>query len=279
MLKVAKTSLLAVAVMATSVVASDILVTVNGKNVTKQDAEQFVSQSAPNAHFAQLDVKQQNMIKERLVEKVLFTELAKKDNIENDPEFKAAMEKIKEELAVNIWMKKQLDSTLVSDGEAKEFYEKNKDKFQQPESVHARHILVKTEKEANEIIKELKPLKGAALNTKFIELAKAKSTGPSAAKGGDLGTFTKSQMVPAFSKATWALTDGTITATPVKTQFGYHVILLEKKNAPQAVSYDKVKEKIVLSLKQKQFAVKIAEVAKELKSKATIVDKTKTEAK
>ncbi len=275
MLKLAKTSILAVAVMATSVVASDILVTVNGENITKQDAEQFVTASAPNAHFAQLDAAQQEMIKQRLIEKVLFTELAKKDGIENNADFKQAMAKIKDELLVNAWMKKQIDSTLVSDSEAKEFYEKNKAKFQQPETVHARHILVKTEKEANALIKELKGLKGSALKTKFIELAKTKSTGPSAPKGGDLGTFAKEQMVPEFSKATWALKDGEITLKPVKTQFGYHVILLEKKNKAESISYDKVKEKIVASLKQKQFAVKVAEIAKELKSKAKIVDVSK----
>jgi parvulin-like peptidyl-prolyl isomerase len=272
MLKLAKTSLLAVAVMATSVVASDILVTVNGKNITKQDAEQFVAASAKNAHFMQLDKAQQNMIKERLVEKVLFTELAKKEGVDKNPEFIKNMEKIKEELLVNMWMKMQLDSAIVSDSEAKEFYEKNKDKFKQPESVSAKHILVKTEDEAKAIIKELKPLKDAALKEKFVVLAKAKSTGPSGPKGGDLGTFTKGQMVPEFSKAVWALKDGTVTMEAVKTQFGYHVIYLEKKNAAEPVSYEKVKEKIILSLKQKQFAGKIAEMAKELKAKAKIVD-------
>ena len=272
MLKLAKTSLLAVAVMATSVVASDILVTVNGKNITKQDAEQFVAAAQPNAHFAQLDKAQKEMIKQRLVEKVLFTELAKKEGVENDAEFKAAIDKIKEELLVNIWMKKQLDNTLVSDSEAKEFYEKNKEKFKQPETVTASHILVKTEDEAKAIIKELKPLKGAELKEKFVVLAKEKSTGPSAPKGGNLGTFSKGQMVPEFSKAVWALKDGTITLEAVKTQFGYHIIYLEKKNAPISLPYDAVKEKIILSLKQKQFALKIAEVAKELKSKAKIVD-------
>ena len=272
MLKFAKTSLLAVAVMATSVVASDILVTVNGKNITKQDAEQFVAAAQPNAHFAQLDKAQQEMIKQRLVEKILFTELAKKEGVENDPEFKAAIVKIKEELIVNVWMKKQLDATLVSDSEAKEFYEKNKEKFKQPESVSAKHILVKTEDEAKAIIKELKPLKGAELKEKFIVLAKEKSIGPSGPKGGDLGTFTKGQMVPEFSKAVWALKDGTVTLEAVKTQFGYHVIYLEKKNAAMALPYDVVKGKIIASLKQKQFSVKVAEMAKELKSKAKIVD-------
>ena len=272
MLKLAKTSLLAVAVMATSVVASDILVTVNGKNITKQDAEQFVAAAQPNAHFSQLDKAQQNMIKERLVEKVLFTELAEKEGIENSADFKQAMAKIKEELLVNMWMKKQLENTLVSDSEAKDFYEKNKAKFLQPATMHARHILVKTEKEALDIIKELEKNKDDNVKVKFIELAKTKSTGPSGPKGGDLGTFTKGQMVPEFSKAAWELKKGEITKKPVKTQFGYHVIYLEEKTDPKPLTYDQVKDKIIASLKQKQFAVKISEMAKELKSKAKIVD-------
>jgi parvulin-like peptidyl-prolyl isomerase len=275
MLKLAKTSLLAVAVMATSVAASDILVTVNGKNITKQDAEAFVSATAPNAHFAQLPPQQQEMVKKTLVEKVLFTELAKKEGIDKTAEFKRNMEKIADELMVNMWMKKQMDSAVVSDSEAKAFYDKNKEKFMMPETVHARHILVKSDKEAEEIIKQLKGLKGEKLKEKFIELAKAKSTGPSGPKGGDLGSFKKGQMVPEFSKAVWALNPGEITAKPVKTQFGYHVIYLEEKNEAKPVSYDSVKEKIIATLKQQEFAKKISEIAKELKSKAKIVDLSK----
>jgi parvulin-like peptidyl-prolyl isomerase len=275
MLKLAKTSLLAVAVMATSVVASDILVTVNGKNITKQDAETFVNASSPNAHFSQLDAAQQNMIKERLVEKVLFTELAKKEGVDKNPEFIRNMAKIKEELLVNMWMKMQMDNTIVSDSEAKEFYDKNAKKFMQQDSVHARHILVKEEKEAQEIIDTLALLKDKALQEKFIELAKAKSTGPSGPKGGDLGNFSKGQMVPEFSKAVWALNIGQITTKPVKTQFGYHVIYLESKAEAKPTPYEQVKEKIIISLKQKQFSAKITEVAKELKSKAKIVDLSK----
>jgi len=277
MLKIAKTSLVAVAVMATSIVASDILVTVNGENITKQDAEQFVKASAPKASFAQLDKEQQDMIKTRLIQKVLFKNLALKDGIENRQEFKDAMQNIKNELLVNVWMKVQLDNTIVSDSDAKEFYEKNKDKFMKPETLTAKHILVKTEDEAKAIIEEMKDLKGDELNVKFIELAKAKSTGPSGSKGGDLGTFTSKQMVPEFSKAAGELEDGTITTTPVKTQFGYHVIYLEKKNAAGTVSYDLVKEKILLILKQQQFSKKIEEIAKELESKATIVDASVSE--
>lgn len=261
--------------MATSVVASDILVTVNGKNITKQDAEAFVNATSPQAHYAQLTPEQKALVKKTLIEKALFTELAKKEGIDKTPEFKRNMAKIADELMVNMWMKKQMDSAVVSDSEAKAFYEKNKDKFMMPETVHARHILVKTEEDAEAIIKELKGLKGEALKKKFIELAKAKSTGPSGPKGGDLGNFKKGQMVPEFSKAVWALKVGEITTKPVKTQFGYHVIYLEEKTKAKPVAYDVVKEKIIATLKQQEFAKKIADMAKELTSKAKIVDMSK----
>jgi parvulin-like peptidyl-prolyl isomerase len=272
MLKLAKTSLLAVAVMATSVVASDILVTVNGKNITKQDAQAFVAASAPQANFMDLAPAEKKLVTDRLVEKVLFTELAAQEGIDKKPEFQRNMDKIKDELLVNMWMKSQMDNAIVSDSEAKEFYEKNAAKFMEEASSHARHILLATEKDAQDIINTLKTLKGEVLKAKFIELAKAKSTGPSAKDGGDLGTFTKGQMVPEFSAAVWALDNGQITTKPVKTQFGYHVIYLETKSEAKPTPYETVKDKIITSLKQQQFTVKITEVAKELKSKAKIVD-------
>ncbi len=274
MLKLAKTSLLAVAVMATSVVASDILVTVNGKNITKQDAQAFVSASAPQANFMELAPAEKKMVTERLVEKVLFTELAAQEGIDKKPEFKRNMEKIRDELLVNMWMKEQLDNAIVSESEAKAFYDKNAEKFMEKASMHARHILLENEKDAQDIIDTLKPLKGEALKAKFIELAKAKSTGPTAPNGGDLGTATEDRLVPEFSKAALALEKGQITTKPVKTQFGYHVIYLESKTEAKPASYEKVKENIIALLKQQQFTVKIKEVAKELKSKAKIVDMT-----
>ena len=272
MLKLAKTSLLAVTVMATSLVASDILVTVNGKNITKQDAQAFVTASAPKAIFAQLEPSEKRMVTDRLIEKQLFTELAAKEGIDKKPEFKRNMDKIKDELLVNMWMKEQMDNAMVSDSEAQAFYKKNADKFMGKASMHARHILVEKEKEAQDIIATLKALKGEELKTKFIDLAKTKSTGPSGPKGGDLGTFAKGQMVPEFSKAAWALENGQMTMAPVKTQFGYHVIYLETKSEAAATPYEQVKDKIITSLKQQQFTAKITQVAKELKSKAKIVE-------
>lgn len=272
-------TLLLIGVTAMTLSASDILVTVNGKNITKQDAQKFVTAASPNTVFAQLSKKDQEMIKERLIERVLFAEMAKKENIDNNPEFIKNVEMLKEELRINMWMKLQMDKVIVSDGEAKEFYEKNSAKFMQEAQAKARHILVKDEKEAQAIIDTLKPLSGKALKEKFIEMAKSKSTGPSASRGGDLGTFTKAQMVPAFSQAVWALEEGKITMKPVKTQFGYHVIFLENKMKAAPIAYKDVKEKIIAMLKQKQFASKMNEMSKILKSKAKIVDHTKKEKK
>ncbi len=265
MIKLVKTSLLSLSIIASSAIASDILVTVNGKSITKQDAQAFVTAQAPQANFLELKPEEKQMITDRLVEKQLFTELAAKEGIDKKPEFQRNMDKIKDELLVNMWMKEQMDNAVVSDSEAKEFYDKNAAQFMDKASMHARHILVDNEKSAQEIIDGLKPLSGEVLKAKFIEVAKEKSTGPSGPKGGDLGTFSKGQMVPEFSKAVWALENGQMTAAPVKTQFGYHVIFLENKTEAKPTPYESVKEKIILSLKQKQFAAKVAEVAKELK--------------
>ncbi len=265
-----KASLVASSLLLSNLVASDILATVNGINITKQDAANFVRSTVPGANYQQLTDDQQKMITERLIERVLFTEAANKDGIENKPEFKAGLEKIKQELKVNLWMKAQMDNAVVSDSEAQEFYNTNKAKFNMPATVHARHILVADEKTAKDIIAELKPLKDDALKTKFIELAKAKSTGPTGPNGGDLGSFAKGQMVPEFDKAVFALKKGEITTAPVKTQFGYHVIYLEDTKEPTTIAFEDVKEKIIMTLKQQQFQSKLKEVATEMKAKAKI---------
>lgn len=168
------------------------------------------------------------------------------------------------------WMKNDFEKTIVSDGEVKDFYNKNKNKFEVPAQVHARHILVKSQKKAQEIIDQLKNLKGDKLKAKFIELAKKESQGPTSVKGGDLGYFTASQMVLPFSKAAFSLKKGEITMKPVKTQFGYHVIYVEDKKPAQILPFDVVKDKIRQSLKEKEFREKMQLKASELKKRAKI---------
>ena len=127
----------------------------------------------------------------------------------------------------------------LTDSDIKNFYDQNIANYSQPESVKARHILVKTEDEANAIIAQLKA------GTDFIQLAKEKSIEPGAAdSGGDLGTFTKGKMVPEFETAAFSQKVGTFSTAPVKSEFGYHVILVEAHTAAEAPDYDKVKAQV-----------------------------------
>ncbi len=270
-MKRVKNTLLVLALGTTIAYAGDVLATVNGKKITTEDAERFIRAANPQQTFSSIKESDKKIVTDRLVERLLFIEAAKKSGVEKDPEFQKALNIAKDELMINQWMKKQYEATVVSDGEAKEFYEKNKEQFKKPAQVKARHILIKEdEAAAKKIIEELKGLSGDKLKEKFIALAKSKSEGPTAPKGGDLGYFGEGQMVAPFNKAVFALEKGKITEAPVKTQFGYHVIYLEDKKEASTVPYEQVKAQIVQNLKQTQFRQMLEKSAKELKSKADI---------
>jgi peptidyl-prolyl cis-trans isomerase C len=117
----------------------------------------------------------------------------------------------------------------VSDADIKARYEQEIAAVPPEEEISARHILLETEEAAKAVIAELDAGKD------FAELAKEKSTGPSAAQGGDLGFFTKGRMVPEFEAAAFdALTPGEYGKEPVKTQFGWHVIKVEERRETSA---------------------------------------------
>ena len=166
-----------------------------------------------------------------------------KKNIGNETTFQDTLKQqgmteseLKNFLAV---YEKVTGAVKVSDAEIKTFYDQNISNYSQPESVKARHILVKTEAEANAIIVQLKA------GADFVQLAKEKSIEPGAKNsGGDLGTFTKGKMVPEFETAAFSQKVGTFSATPVKTEFGYHVILVEAHTPAAASDFEKVKAQV-----------------------------------
>ncbi len=262
--------------------ASDVLAEVNGVKITKEEANAFIRRAQPGQpalNFDLLGPKDRKAIVDRLVERQLFADAAKKSGIEKDPGYQKALKAAREELMIQNWLKKQYDKTIISDSEAREYYEKNQAKFQVPEQVHARHILLKDEKSAKEVIAQLKGLKGEELKKKFIELAKSKSTGPTGPKGGDLGYFARQQMVLPFAKAAFALKKGEITTEPVKTQFGWHVIYLEDRKPAEKIPFDKVRGQIVQALKQKHFEEKMKQEVERLKSEAKVSYSKELEAK
>lgn len=260
-----------------SVANADTLVTVNGTAITQKDVDTALM-NATQGRFNQVPPQKQAEFRKQVLEQLIAKELAygdaKKTGVLKSKEFKTeyekVLEKVKKDLAVQVWQKKEFDKVKVSEKELKDYFKKNKEEFVEKETVHARHILVKTEAEAKKIINELSSLSGVALKTKFVELAKEKSTGPSGPKGGDLGFFARGQMVPAFNDKVFSMKPETITKEPVKTQFGYHVIYLEAKKPKKTLSFDEVKSFIEQRLKMEKFKTIMKNKMEDLSKKAKI---------
>ena len=270
-------ALLSMVLLAGTIATAQTLVTVNGKAITQEDVDSELMR-ATQGRFMQLPPEKQNAFRQQVLQQFISKELiyddAKKSGVlrskEYKEEYKKLEERMKKELAVQVWQKKLLDGIKVSEKEARKYYNENKEEFNEPQSVHARHILVKTEEEAKKIIAELKSLSGEALKAKFIKLAQEKSTGPSGPKGGDLGYFTQGQMVPAFNDKVFSMKKGTVTLEPVKTQFGYHVIYLEDKKSAMTRSFDEVKSFIEQRLKMEKFKEVMQKKMQALEKKAVI---------
>ena len=267
-MKLIKSAVLSTMLVASSLTAAEVLATVNGKSISKSDVDTVLK--AQHMSFDKLTKTQQKQMVDKLIERELLIDVASKAGIEKDPEFVKALNSYKKDLEIKIWMDKIYKRTLISDSEANKYYQEHKDKYKTKATVHARHILVKTEKEAKDIIAELAPLKGETLKNKFIELAKAKSTGPSGKNGGDLGYFGAGQMVKPFNDAAFAMKKGEITKEPVKTQFGFHVIYLEDTKPAGFSSFEAVKNKIIAKMRQEQFSKTIKDTIENQKKSAKI---------
>ncbi|MFA5233876.1 MAG: peptidyl-prolyl cis-trans isomerase [Sulfurimonas sp.] len=263
--------------MLSSISMAQTLVTVNGTAVTQQDVERELM-AATQGRFNQVPAEKQAEFRKQVLEQLVAKELvyddAKKSGVLESQEYKdkyaEVTERIKKEIAIQVWQKREVDKIAVSDADLKKYYDANKEEFVENESVNARHILVEKEADAKKAIAELKPLKGDALKNKFIEIAKAKSTCASAAEGGDLGYFTAGQMVPEFNDKAFSMKAKEFTMEPVKTQFGYHVIYIEDKKAKTTKNFAEVKPFIEQRLKMEKAKTVMMAKMKELEKKAQI---------
>lgn len=247
--------------------------TVDGKDITDKDIA-MILRAMPGANYDKLPPEIQQQVLNQAIEQRLLMNKAKKDGIQNSAEYKEALQDAQDELALGVWMKKQLDKITINDKEAREFYNQNPKIFAQPEQIKARHILVKDEKTAKDIIAQLNKAPKGKLVDEFKKLSAEKSIDEGIAQdGGELGWFTRDQMVPEFSDAAFKLAKGSFTKNPVKTNFGYHVILLEDKKASGTASYDTVKERVMQGLKMQKFKENLGQIAQELRKDAKVVVK------
>ena len=172
---------------------------------------------------------------------------AERQGLDKKPEVANLLEFTRRDLLARLYLDQMTkDLPAPTDAEAKDNYEKNKSQYSTPESVHLHHILVASEKEAKDVLDRLK--KGE----KFSDVATQVSICPSKIKGGNLEWLPKGSLVPEIEEVAFAMKEGQVTG-PVKSKFGYHVLLLEEKRGPQENSFDQVKEYIVEQLRfQKQ---------------------------
>ncbi|HYD62772.1 MAG TPA: peptidylprolyl isomerase [Noviherbaspirillum sp.] len=255
-LKPARLLMLLVAAVALPAFAQNLAV-VNGKPVPSSRADAMIKQLAAQG---QPDSPQlRAMVKEELINREILIQEADKLGLSNSPDVKNQVEIARQSIAIRALVQDYLKKNPVKDAEIQAEYDKFKSQAGDKE-YHARHILVDKEDEAKAIITKLK---GGA---KFEELAKQSKDPGSAGNGGDLDWASPASFVKPFSDAMIALQKGQITESPVKTQYGYHVIKLEDVRAAKLPSLEEVKPQIAESLQQK----KLQAYQEDLRKKAKI---------
>ena len=233
-----------------------VLAKVNGVEIKESDVALAEEELGPSLQQMDPASRKDNVLG-FLIDLQIVAKAAEDKKIENTDDFKKRLAFTRKRL--------MMDSLLAAEGKAatteeamKKVYEEAAKQITGEVEVRARHILVETEDEAKTVAEELK--KGAD----FAELAKKKSKDPGASDGGDLGFFTKDQMVPEFSAIAFTLEPGKIS-DPVKSQFGWHVIKVEEKRNRQAPPIEQVKGQIetyVTRKAQADYVGKLREAAK-----------------
>ena len=195
------------------------------------------------------------MLLDQLVDRRIIVLAARKQNLQNDPAVKKQIDRATDNAMQNALLSRDIAPTLTDDA-IKARYDRDFAGKQGEEEIHARHILVPDEAQAKSIVAQLKA------GGDFAELAKQNSKDPGAATGGDLGFFKKSDMLPEFAEAAFALKPGEYTEVPVQTRFGWHVIKLEERRAAPAASLEQVRDEIRQGLIQ-EGVTKVLTAAKE----------------
>ena len=214
-----------------------VLAQVGGKAITEEDVNRFIMAMGRNGQ-AYNNPQGRTAVLEQLIAQRLFLLDAQRNLYEREQAFKDQLAAVKEQLLMEYAIGKCVESVRVTEDDVRGYYDAHKAEMMDEETVNASHILVDSEDKANEILAAL----GAGEIT-FEDAAKSHSTCPSSQQGGNLGDFGRGQMVPEFDTACFEMAEGEVRG-PVKTQFGYHLIRLNKKNEAQALSYNDVRAQL-----------------------------------
>jgi peptidyl-prolyl cis-trans isomerase C len=237
--------------------ASDpVVARVNGVDIRQSDLQLAEEDVGADMQAATPEARREHLIS-YLADIIMVTQAADKKKLADNPEFKRRLAFLRNKLLMGYELQDEAKAA-VNDETLHQTYNDAVKSMGGQEEVRARHILVESEDEAKALQEQLK--NGAD----FATLAKEKSKDPGAAEGGDLGYFTKDQMVPDFADVAFKMYPGQVS-NPVKTQFGWHLIKLEDKRTKQPPEFDKVKDQIEAFLTRKaqtEFIAKLRQTAK-----------------
>lgn len=232
-------ALLSVALVSLSslAVAKDVA-TINGKGITEDDYKKAVDQLGPQAEMVKTNPQVRTQFLDHIIDRSLLADQAKDVKIEDSDRFKGLVESAKRDILAQLYLEKYI-ADATTEPKLKDYFEKNKKKFQEKE-IKARHILFeeKQKAEAEKVFKEIKA------KNNFDENLKKYATDPSGSKGGDLNWFKAGRMVPEFEKIAFATEKGKIGSELVKTQFGFHIIKIDDIRGGDSIKFEDKKQEI-----------------------------------
>lgn len=237
-----------------------VLAIAAGNEITEKDLNALIARYPEQQRAAFSSEEAKKNLLEQLISFELFNKFGQEMGLDKTEEYKEAVASITKEVLTSMAMNKALADVTVTDEDAKKYYDENKDAFAVPPTVSARHILVDTEEEANKVKEEIDN------GLSFADAAMKYSKCPSKEQGGNLGEFSKGMMVPEFEKASFEAEVGVLSA-PVKTQFGYHLIIVDSKNEGTVKSFEEVKNSIVNELIKKNQHKKYEDLLHQLEGK------------
>jgi len=221
---------------------ADALAKVDGFEVTEDLFSAFAT-GRVRKPVADLSPEERQQLSEELIRLVVIGSEARKKKVQNDPAVSAQLKLQEYSLLAQAFLQRHVTENPVSEAQMKALYDSKYGSQPQTE-FKARHILVESPETAIQIIDELSG------GGDFVELAAKYSTGPSAKSGGDLGWFTKQQMVPEFGNAVLEMSTGTYSKKPVQTQYGWHVIQKEGERETPAPELAAVSQELQRELQQ-----------------------------
>ena len=238
---------------------ADVVARVNGEPVSQAMLDFYRTQKQRQLQGQQPDP---DALLKEVIDLELMIQDARRQGLDDNPELEQQVEFYRQNLMVNLAAREYLQRHPVTEDDIQAVYEELA-ASQSGTEYHARHILVKSKEKAEALIEKLGD------GADFAELAKTESTGPTGSRGGDLGWFSPDRMVKEFSDAVKTMAKGEYSASPVQTQFGWHVIKLEDTRASQPPALEEVREKIVNRLRNQRLNDYMAELRKDAKIERT----------